>query len=343
VAAGRGIAAVVNRRVVLAETPIGRVNTRHFRVVASPLPPLPPGHVLVRVILLQVAPAARAVLTNTAAFPVTQPGEALFGAVVGEVIEGPAPGTIVTCFSGWQEFSIVPLSQIHPVSAQVALEHHVGVLGHNGLAAYFGMLQIGDPKAGETVLVSAAAGGVGHLAGQLANIVGARVIGITGSADKNRMLEAELGFAATVDRRSPTFVDDLRSACPGGVHVYFDNVGGPVLDAALPLMADHGRVVCCGAVAGYDEAEDAVTTPRPRGVPMLIINKALRLQGFLTSDFITDWADAHRRLTGWMADGQLKAITRTWQGLDSAPDALVGMLAGENVGQVVVRVGPDRS
>jgi NADPH-dependent curcumin reductase CurA len=156
------------------------------------------------------------------------------------------------------------------------------------------------------------------------------------------MLEAELGFAATVDRRSPTFVADLRSVCRGGVHVYFDNVGGPVLDAVLPLMADPGRVVCCGAVAGYDGAEDAVTTPGPRGVPMLIINKALRLEGFLTADFITEWADARRRLTGWMTEGRLKAITRTWEGLDSAPDALVGMLAGENVGQVVVRVGPDR-
>jgi NADPH-dependent curcumin reductase CurA len=155
------------------------------------------------------------------------------------------------------------------------------------------MLKIGDPKAGETVLVSAPAGGVGHLAGQLATIVGARVIGITGSADKNRMLEAELGFAATVDRRSPTFVDDLRSVCRGGAHVYFDTVGGPVLDA--------------------------VATPGPHGVPMLIINKALRLEGFLTSDFITEWADARRRLSGWMRDGQLKAITRTWEGLDSAP------------------------
>jgi len=127
------------------------------------------------------------------------------------------------------------------------------------------------------------------------------------------------------------------------VNVYFDNVGGPVLDSVLPLMAHHGRVVCCGAVAGYDEIDHAVTTPGPQGTPMMIINKALRIEGFLTSDFIAEWDDARRLLLGWVTDGRLKAITRTWVGLDSAPRALVAMLAGDTVGQVVVRVGPDHS
>jgi len=198
----------LNRQVVLAEAPRGKVGIDHIRVVSTPVAALPPGHVLIRVIHLQVAPGARAVLTNTSAFPMTRPDEAIFGAIVGEVIDGPADGpapeTIAACFSGWQEFSIVPVGAIHPVDPQVALAHHVGVLGHNGLAAYFGMSRVGGPITDETVVVSAAAGGVGHLAGQLAAITGARVVGVTGSADKNRMLEVELGFAAAVNRRSPT-------------------------------------------------------------------------------------------------------------------------------------------
>jgi NADPH-dependent curcumin reductase CurA len=203
------------------------------------------------------------------------------------------------------------------------------------------MLKVGQVTADDTVVVSAAAGGVGHLAGQLARIVGARVIGITGSDDKNRILEEELGFSATVNRRSPTFSTDLRAACPDGTNVFFDNVGGGVLEAILPQMAAHGRVVCCGAVASYDTAQDAVLAPGPRGIPLLIVNTALRLEGFLTADFMPEWGDALVHLAGWSQQGPLKPITKVWDGLDAAPAALVAMLAGENIGQVVIRVGPD--
>jgi NADPH-dependent curcumin reductase CurA len=337
--------ATLNHQIVLAEAPSGRLGVKHFKSVTTEIPPLSPDQVLIRAIYAQVPPAARAVMTNTTAFPLTRPGEGIFTAVVGEVVAGPAAGpaagAIVTCFAGWEEYSVVPVSRVRPVGAEGPLHHHLGVLGHNGLAAYFGMLKVGQVTADDAVVVSAAAGGVGHLAGQLARIAGARVIGITGSDDKNRILEDELGFSATLNRRSPTFATDLRGACPDGADVFFDNVGGGVLEAVLPLMAAHGRVVCCGAVASYDTAQDAVLAPGPRGIPQLVINKALRLEGFLTADFMPQWGDALDRLAGWTQQGQLKAITKVWDGLDAAPEALVAMLAGENIGQVVVRVAPD--
>jgi NADPH-dependent curcumin reductase CurA len=241
--------ATLNHQIVLAEVPLGTLGVHHFKSVTTEIPPLSPDQVLIRAIYAQVPPAARAVMTNTTAFPLTRPGEGIFTAVVGEVVDGPAAdpaaGTIVTCFAGWEDYSVVPVAQVRPVPAEGPL-HHLGVLGHNGLAAYFGMLKVGQVTANDTVVVSAAAGGVGHLAGQLARIGGARVIGITGSDDKNRILEEELGFSATVNRRSPTFTTDLRAACPDGTNVFFDNVGGGVLEAILPLMTAHGAL-CAAA------------------------------------------------------------------------------------------------
>jgi NADPH-dependent curcumin reductase CurA len=330
---------------VLAERPSGTLGLHHFKSVTTEVPPLAHDQVLIRVIFSQVAPAARAVMTITTPFPPTNPGDGILTAVVGEILDGPldgpAPGTIVTGYAGWEQYSVVPVSQVRPVQIEGPLVHHLGVLGQNGLAAYFGVVGVGRVQAGETVVVSAAAGGVGHLAGQLARIAGARVIGITGSDEKNLLLEDELGFSGTVNRRSPTFPSDLRAACGEGADIFFDNVGGSVLDSTLPLMAVHGRVVCCGAVASYDLDQDAVLAPGPHGIPQLIINKTLRIEGFLTADFVRQWSDGLGRLAGWTQDGQLKAITKIWEGLDAAPAALVAMLAGENVGQVVVRVGPD--
>jgi NADPH-dependent curcumin reductase CurA len=334
-----------NHQIVLADRPSGTLGLHHFTSVTTEVPPLAQDQVLIRVILTQVAPAARAVMTTTTPFAPTNPGDGILTAVVGEVLDGPpdgpAPGTIVTCYAGWEQYSVVPVSQVRPIQTEGPLAHHLGLFGQNGLAAYFGIAGVGRVQTGETVVVSAAAGGVGHLAGQLAKIAGARVIGITGSDEKNRMLEDELGFAATVNRCSPTFPSDLRTACAEGVDLFFDNVGGSVLDSALPLMAVHGRVVCCGAVASYDVDQDAVLAPGPHGIPQLIINKTLRIEGFLTADFAPHRSDALDRLAGWAQDGQLKAITNVWEGLDAAPAALVAMLAGENVGQAVVRVGPD--
>jgi NADPH-dependent curcumin reductase CurA len=235
----------------------------------------------------------------------------------------------------------VPVSQVRQVRTELPLVHHLGLLGQHGLAAYLGMLKIGQIEVGETVVVSAAAGGVGHLAGQMAANAGASVIGITGSAEKNRILEEELGFSRTVNRCSPTFPGDLRAACGAGADTFLGHIGGPVLDPRRPLMAAHGRAVCYGAVARYDADQDAVLAPGPRGIPLLVINETLRVAGFLIADFASERSAAFHQLAEWAERDQLKTITKVWDGLDAAPHALMAMLAGGNVGQVVVRVGPD--
>ena len=334
---------ITNRQMVLAESPSGKLAVHHFKLVTTEIRPRGADEVLIRNIYAQVPPCARAVMTNTTAFPRIGPGDGILTTVVGEVIEGPAdgpvPGTIVTYFAGWEEYSTVSAFQVRPVEGDGPLTRQLGLLGHNGLAAYFGLFRVGQVKADETVVVSAAAGGVGHLAGQLAKIAGARAVGITGSEEKNRILREELGFSAVVNRRSPTFLNDLRAACRSGADVFFDNVGGAVLDAMLPLMSYCGRLVCCGAVAGYDTGQDAVLAPGPRGIPLQLLNRALKIQGFETLDFEPEWADALDWLAAWA--GHLTEITKVWEGLDSAPEALVAMLAGESTGQVVVRIGPD--
>jgi NADPH-dependent curcumin reductase CurA len=227
-----------------------------------------------------------------------------------------------------------------PVTVRGPLTHHMGVLSITGLTAYFGMLNIGQPRSGETVVVSAAAGATGSVAGQIARIKGARVVGVTGSDDKNRLLERDLSFDATVNHRSDKLRQDLAAACPNGIDVYFDNVGGRVLEAVLPLMRTHGRIACCGSVSQYDSAAPA---PGPVGVPGQLIVKRLRMEGFLVSDYIGEWAKAQEELAAWVTSGELKVLEDVVEGLDSAPKALVGMLAGDNVGKRIVRVAPDPS
>jgi len=204
------------------------------------------------------------------------------------------------------------------------------------------MTRVGAPRQGETVVVSAAAGGVGHLAGQLARSAGARVLGITGSAEKNNRLQNDYGFDAGVDHRSATFQADLMAAgSAAGIDVFFDNVGGPVLDTVLPLMARGGRVVCCGAVSQYDRHVDDVRQPGPRGVPQWLINKSLRMEGFTIADFQAEWPEAIDVLRAQLEAGILRPAVHLWERLESAPDALIAVLSGRNFGQGIVRLHPD--
>ncbi len=215
---------------------------------------------------------------------------------------------------------------------------HLGLLGTNGLTAYFGLLDIGRPTPGETVLVSAAAGSVGHLVGQIARLHGCRAVGIAGSAAKCAVLVDELGFDAAVDHRSPTFRAELAAATPDGVDVYFDNVGGDVLGAALRRMNRHGRIVCCGVVSQYDTSSPQ---PGPRGIPGLLVNNRLRMEGFLVFDFADRYAEARAQLRTWHDQGRLVARQDEVVGLEHAPAAFVDLLAGGNVGTRIVRVTHD--
>ena len=212
----------------------------------------------------------------------------------------------------------------------------LGVLGTNGLTAYFGLLDVGRPVAGETVVVSAAAGSVGHIVGQIAKIHGCRVVGVAGSPDKCRLLTEELGFDAAVDHRDPAFRDRFKEATPDRIDVYFDNTGGPVLESALFRMATHGRIACCGVVSQYDTSSPG---PGPRGVPGLLVNNRVRMQGFLVFDYLDRYEEARRQMQQWIADGTLRPRITAFDGLEQAPQAFVELLNGRTVGTTIVNVG----
>ena len=331
-----------NRQILLAERPSGKLEESHFKAIDSTIGEPAPGELLVRTVLLSIDPANRAWMQGRTYREQLGAGEVMAGGALCEVVatnNAPiSPGTVVWGEPGWQEYAIVPANRVLPVAVRGPLTHQMSVLGITGLTAYFGMLEVGQPQRGETVVVSAAAGATGSVAGQIARIQGARVVGVTGSDDKNRMLERDLGFDASVNHRSQKLREDLVAACPNGIDVYFDNVGGRVLEAVLPLMRTHGRIACCGAVSQYDSATPA---RGPAGVPGQLIVKRLRMEGFLVSDYIGGWAKAQQQLADWVASGDIKVLEDVVEGLESAPRALIGILAGDNVGKRMVRVAAD--
>jgi NADPH-dependent curcumin reductase CurA len=330
------------RQIVMAERPSGPLAPRHFKTVVSPIPPRADDAVLLRNIFVSIAPHARAVMQGPTYRPQLVAGELIPSSVIAEVVAGPAdgpePGRVVATTAGWQEYSVVPAAAVRPLQGIGRLSHHLGLLGLNGLTAYFGIREVAKVRAGETVVISGAAGGVGHLAGQVARLAGARVVGITSSDVKNRMLEDQLGYSATVNWKSSSFSDDLRAACPRGADVYFDNVGGPLLENILPLIVNRGRIVCCGVTAQYDMDNPL---PGPSQLPVQMIAKSLRMEGFLVADYRAGWTEALRELKELHEHGELTVLEDLRDGLDSAPRALIEMLAGKNIGQLAVRLTPD--
>jgi NADPH-dependent curcumin reductase CurA len=331
-----------NRQIVIGEIPTGKLTPEHFRSVTSPLPAPAPGQVLCRTILLSPDPVNRSLMRGASYRGGLQRGDVMPGFGIAEVID-PAgteltAGTVVSCEPGWQEHAALALESLVPVQVCAPLTYYMSALGITGLTAYFGLLQVGRPRTGETVVVSAAAGATGNVVGQLARIRGCRVVGITGSEPKARVLERELEFDAAVSHRSQTLFEDLRAACPDGIDVYFDNVGGPVLDACLRLMNERGRVVCCGLLSGYDAAQ---APPGPRAVPGLVISRRLRLEGFVVLDYVARWASARAEMARWIDAGRIRVLEEVVEGLEAAPSALVDVLGGRNLGKRIVRVGPD--
>jgi NADPH-dependent curcumin reductase CurA len=269
-------------------------------------------------------------------------GQVMDGAALAEVVESRdpafAPGDIVHAETGWQDYAALPGAGLTKVAAIEPLTHLLNVYGVAGLTAYFGLLECGQPKAGETVVVSAAAGAVGSLVGQIARIKGCRTVGIAGGAEKCALLTGELGFDAAVDYKAyagdgMALYQALRAACGGGVDVYFDNVGGEILDTCLFAMNPHGRIACCGAVSMYDGAE----LYGVRGLGM-VVSKRLSLRGFIVMDFYDRREAALAELRGWVESGQLKVREDIMIGLESLPAALIGLLAGDNIGKRMVKV-----
>jgi len=329
----------MNRQILLASLPEGPLRTDHFRLQTAPMPQATDGQVLVRALYLSLDAANRAWMQGATYRAAVGAGDVMPGGVLAEVVEsraeGYSPGDLVMTETGWQDYAAVPAAGLRKLPRVEPLTHLLGVYGIAGLTAYFGLLDVGRPQAGETVVVSAAAGSVGSLVGQIAKLKGATVIGIAGGQAKCELLTREFGFDAAIDYKAGSLAKALRAAAPGGIDLYFDNVGGDVFEACLFNMAQHGRIVCCGAVSQYDGKPPA---HGPRGVPGLIVTRRLRVEGFILYDHMQRADEALADLRQWVAQGRLKAPEDIVEGLENAPAGLVGLLAGENIGKRMVKV-----
>jgi NADPH-dependent curcumin reductase CurA len=330
-----------NRQFLIDHLPAAKLTPDVFALRDGPMPSVGEGDVLVRTRYISLDAANRAWMWGATYRSAVKQGDVMAGGALAEVVESKAPGfargDLVWGDTGWQDYAAVAarhLTRLPAAPAGQPITYLMSVYGVAGLTAYFGLLECGNPKAGETVVVSAAAGSVGSLVGQIAKIKGCRVIGIAGGESKCSLLTRELGFDAAVDYKSPTFTKALRASLPQGIDVYFDNVGGDILEACLFNMNNHGRVACCGAVSQYD----GPAPHGPRGVPGLIVTKRLTMRGFVVMDFEGQNARALADLQGWVASGKLKVREDIVDGFEQLPGALIGLLAGDNIGKRMVKV-----
>jgi len=327
-----------NRQIVIEQLPQGKLAAEHFRLRETAVPVPAPGEVLLRNRYVSLDAANRAWMQGATYRAALNAGQVMAGGALAEVVQSRAatlaPGDLVFADTGWQDYAVLPAARVMKVAPVEPLTHLISVYGVAGLTAYFGLLECGKPQPGETVVVSAAAGAVGEIVGQIAKIKGCRTVGVTGGAAKCKLLTSELGYDAAVDYKAGDTMRALRDACPDGIDVYFDNVGGDVLEACLFNMKVHGRIACCGAISQYDSA----APHGPRGVPGLIVTKRLMLRGFLVSDFYPQRDKALADLQGWVKSGQLRVHEDIIEGLENLPRALIGLLAGQNIGKRMVKV-----
>ncbi len=331
-----------NRRVILVERPTGMVDERTVRMEEVDMPELGDGEALAKVRYLSIDPTIRTWMDDAPGYlPPIAIGEVVRAGGVAEVVRSNSelyvPGDLLFGLAGWQDYVIADggersMQKLPPgVSPTAAL----GVLGLNGTTAYFGLLDVGKLAAGDVVVVSGAAGATGGAAGQIAKIKGAaRVIGIAGGPEKCGWIVDELGFDAAIDYKHDDVPARLRELCPKGIDLYFDNVGGDILDACLANLAMRGRIVLCGAISSYNERERATG---PSNYPALIIRRG-RMEGFIVLDYFDRLADARAELAGWLGEGRLKSAEHIVDGLEHAPDALNLLFTGGNTGKMLVRV-----
>ena len=316
------------------------ISAEDFQWAERPAPEPADGQVLIRNLLLSCDPTQRGWLSRDTYLPAVAIGDVVRSIAAGEVVTSKhpnfEPGQLVQGLFGWQDYiAAAPGTASSPtlILPNVPLEAALGVLGLNGLTAYFGLLDIGRPEAGQTVVVSAAAGATGSAAGQIAKIKGCRVIGIAGGPDKCRYL-AELGFDEAIDYKKEDVGARLKETCPKGIDIYFDNVGGEILEKVLARLARRGRVVLCGAIAQYN---DEAPAPGPRNLSQLIVQRG-RMEGFIASDYMNRAAEAFPDLYTWVNEGKLKYQVDVLDGLENAPTALARLFKGENRGKQLVRV-----
>jgi NADPH-dependent curcumin reductase CurA len=329
-----------NKEIRFASRPAGMPTVDNFNIVDADSPQLNDGEVLVRTLYISVDPYLRGRMREGRSYvPPFQIGEVIRSGVVGEVIESRAPefapGDIVTGMLGWRLYNAATAPELRMVDPRTAsITTALGVLGMPGLTAYFGLLDIGKPKEGETVVVSGAAGAVGTAVCQIAKIKGCRAVGIAGSDEKNQYLTAELGVDAAVNYKSPEMSQALKQACPKGIDVYFDNVGGEVSDAVMPLLNHGARIVLCGQISLYNLDKPDVG-PRPQ--PFLLVNSAL-MKGFIITDYSARFAEGVMNLAQWLIAVKLKYAETVVEGFENTPKAFIGLFSGENLGKQLVKV-----
>ena len=333
-----------NLQVLLASRPSGRPTPDNFEFVQAPIPSPGEGQILLRIRYLSLDPYMRGRMSAAKSYAASvEIGQVMEGGTVAVVLESRHPeyaaGDTVLSYSGWQSYALSDGTDLRKLDPQQApLTTALGVLGMPGFTAYSGLLTLGQPKPGETVAVAAASGPVGSAVGQIARIKGARAVGIAGGPEKCALVRDVFVFDAVVDHRSPTFAEDLKAACPDGIDVYFENVGGKVWDAVFPLLNNFARIPVCGLVAQYNS-----TGPfdGPDRLPVLmreVLTKSLTIRGFIQREFHAQRPAFYREMAQWIAEGRVKYQEDIVEGLENAPDALVGMLEGRNFGKLIVQV-----
>ncbi|MBX9687220.1 MAG: NADP-dependent oxidoreductase [Candidatus Obscuribacterales bacterium] len=335
--------ATKNGQFRLKSRPSERVSADNFEYSSESLKDLAEGEVLVRVVYLSLDPTNRIWMSDVEQYmPPVQIGEVMRGLGVGKVISSKNPrfmeGDFVSGLLGWQEYLVSTGAGAFPLfklpDVPVPLQAMAGVAGMTGWTAYFGLLELGQPKAGETLVVSAAAGAVGSVVGQIGKIHGLKVVGIAGGEDKCRWLKDDLGFDAVIDRKKPSWKQDLAKATPDGVDINFENVGGEIMEAVYDRMNLHSRFVLCGLIAGYNDADDSKTKLSLSRALM----KRIRIQGFIVTDFAERSAEASQKLLQWIAEGKLKHKETIVDGLTNAPEALNMLFDGSNTGKLLIKV-----
>jgi hypothetical protein len=334
-----------NKQFLLDNRPQGEATAGNFKLVTGETPPLQEGQVLVRHHYLSLDPYMRGRMNDAKSYAAPQPlGKVMQGGTAGEVVESRSPkyqpGDKVVGSGGWQEYSVVDADQPGALrkvdTTQVPLSHYLGAVGMPGVTAWYGLVKIIEPKAGETVVVSAATGAVGSAFGALAKVRGCRAVGIAGGAEKCRYAVEQLGFDACIDYKehkdAMSLSKALKEACPGGIDGYFENVGGMVLDAVMLRMNAFARIALCGMIAGYDGK------PVPMSYPQLLLTNRVKLQGFIVSEHMEVWPEARKELGALVAAGKLRPRESVAQGIESAPEAFLGLLKGKNFGKQLVKL-----
>ena len=334
-----------NRALVLHHRPHGAPDANTFQMTETPVPQPQEGQILLRTLYLSLDPYMRGRISEAKSYAASvELGAVMVGGTVSRVEASRHPdfqvGQLVLSYSGWQDYALSDGTGLNKLDDDPRLASRaLGVLGMPGFTAYMGLLDIGQPTAGETVLVAAASGAVGSLVGQIAKIKGARAVGIAGGADKCRYVVDELGFDACIDHRAPDFAEQLAAACPDGIDVYFENVGGAVFDAVLPLLNTKARVPVCGLIADYNATALPAGPDRLGLLARTILTKRIRMQGFIIfDDYGSRYGEFHAQMSAWLNEGKIKFREDIVDGLENAPQAFTGLLEGKNFGKLVVRV-----